>query len=116
MSKSPGKAPPDGRYSDNSTANLRHDKAGIKQTCRTPTSMKKYRSLAVSMIGLGLLALSQSIGAAVLGSGGGTVYVMSNKAKHNSVLVFQRDADGSLAQVQESPTHGAGTGVTLDPL
>ena len=41
---------------------------------------------------------------------------MSNKAKHNSVLVFQRYADGSLAQVQESLTHGAGTGVTLDPL
>src|SRR4029453_16476123 len=46
----------------------------------------------------------------------GTVYVMTNKAHNNSVLVFQRAADGSLTLAQESFTQGAGTGVTLDPL
>src|SRR5689334_3126305 len=46
----------------------------------------------------------------------GRVYVMTNKAIHNSVLVYDRAADGSLTFAQESLTHGAGTGVTLDPL
>ena len=46
----------------------------------------------------------------------GRVYVMTNKAKHNSVLVYDRAADGTLSFVEESPTDGAGTGVTLDPL
>ena len=43
------------------------------------------------------------------------VYVMSNKAQ-NSVLVFQRAADGRLTFVEEQSTRGDGTGVTLDPL
>ena len=45
----------------------------------------------------------------------GRVYVMTNKA-HNSVLVFDRAADGSLTFLQEVMTQGEGTGVTLDPL
>ena len=45
----------------------------------------------------------------------GRVYVMSNKAR-NSVLVYDRAADGSLTFIQEALTKGKGTGVTLDPL
>jgi 6-phosphogluconolactonase (cycloisomerase 2 family) len=45
----------------------------------------------------------------------GRVYVMSNKAR-NSVLIYDRGADGSLTFLQEAATKGQGTGVTLDPL
>jgi 6-phosphogluconolactonase len=45
----------------------------------------------------------------------GRVYVMSNKAR-NSVLVYDRAADGSLTFIQEALTRGKGTDVTLDPL
>jgi 6-phosphogluconolactonase len=45
----------------------------------------------------------------------GRVYVMTNKAR-NSVLVYDRAADGSLTFIQEALTKGKGTGVTLDPL
>ena len=48
--------------------------------------------------------------------GAGAVYVMSNQAPHNSVFVYDRADDGTLALAQEVSTHGAGTGVTLDPL
>jgi DNA-binding beta-propeller fold protein YncE len=41
---------------------------------------------------------------------------MTNKVHNNSVLVYERGADGSIALTQESLTMGAGTGVTLDPL
>ena len=48
--------------------------------------------------------------------GAGAVYVVSNQAPHNSVFVYDRADDGTLALAQEVSTHGAGTGVTLDPL
>src|SRR5689334_7031446 len=77
------------------------------------------RQLFLAMVG-SLLSISLFSGprmmAAVDSSRGGAVYVMSNKAKANSVLVYQRAADGKLTFVQEAPTHGLGTGVTLDPL
>ena len=44
------------------------------------------------------------------------VYVMTNQATDNTVLVFQRNADGSLKMVQEVSTHGLGTGGSGDPL
>src|SRR4051794_39144690 len=46
----------------------------------------------------------------------GNVYVMTNKAEGNSVLVYSRAADGSLQRIQEAATNGLGTGVTQDPL
>jgi len=55
------------------------------------------------------------VGAATNGNQTGRVYVMSNKAR-NSVLVYDRAADGSLTFLQEVLTKGKGTGVTLDPL
>jgi DNA-binding beta-propeller fold protein YncE len=45
----------------------------------------------------------------------GRVYVMTNKPR-NSVLVYDRTADGNLSFLQEVATGGSGTGVTLDPL
>jgi 6-phosphogluconolactonase len=45
----------------------------------------------------------------------GRVYVMTNKV-NNSVLVYDRAADGNLSFLQEVMTRGKGTGVTLDPL
>lgn len=50
------------------------------------------------------------------GHGGSFVYVMSNQSAGNSILVFQRAPDGSLAEVQEVPTQGNGTGGDSDPL
>jgi 6-phosphogluconolactonase len=53
---------------------------------------------------------------AIAGTGQtGRVYVMTNKVR-NSVLVYDRAADGQLTFFQEAVTHGKGTGVTLDPL
>lgn len=46
----------------------------------------------------------------------GTVYVMTNQAQANAVLVFHRDANGALTLTASVPTQGLGTGVTLDPL
>lgn len=43
----------------------------------------------------------------------GTVYTMSNAAAGNSVLVFQRAADGTLTAADTVPTGGSGTGTGL---
>lgn len=78
--------------------------------------MKPFNKLGIGIFGLALLMTGQMTIAADNGATTGTVYVMSNKAHRNSVLVFERAADGSLTLVQEAFTMGAGTGVTLDPL
>lgn len=45
------------------------------------------------------------------------VYVMSNKAPHNSIIQFRRANDGSLTWLREVATGGSGTGATgVDPL
>jgi 6-phosphogluconolactonase (cycloisomerase 2 family) len=46
----------------------------------------------------------------------GVLYVMTNRAEGNTVLVFRRDASGNLVNIQEAATRGLGTGFTLDPL
>lgn len=70
----------------------------------------------VAVISLGLAPLAQAVSAPPEGNQGGTVYVMTNKAPRNSVLVFQRATDGTLTFSREAATRGGGTGVTLDPL
>jgi 6-phosphogluconolactonase len=55
------------------------------------------------------------MGAAVDKSQNGRVYVLSNRPE-NSVLVYDRASNGNLRFVQETPTRGAGTGATRDPL
>jgi 6-phosphogluconolactonase len=44
------------------------------------------------------------------------VYVMTNQASDNTILVFHRNADGSLSKTQEVSTQGQGTGGGGDPL
>jgi 6-phosphogluconolactonase len=78
--------------------------------------MNAYTRLAVSIFCLALLTAVETAVAAVQGSESGMVYVMTNKTKANSVLVYQRATDGTLTFVQESPTKGLGTGATQDPL
>lgn len=46
---------------------------------------------------------------------GGFVYVMTNRAEGNSVLVFRRSSSGALQLVQDAPTKGLGTGFSVDP-
>jgi 6-phosphogluconolactonase (cycloisomerase 2 family) len=41
---------------------------------------------------------------------------MGNQAAENTILVFSRNANGSLSKLQEVPTQGKGSGGTLDPL
>lgn len=53
--------------------------------------------------------------AAITGQAVGTVYVMTNRANGNTVQVYRPSSTG-LQLVQEIPTRGLGTGVTLDPL
>jgi len=64
------------------------------------------------MVGLACLFTGKEADAA----DSGAVYVMTNDAPHNSVVVYDRSDDGSLTRVQQVSTRGAGTGVTLDPL
>ena len=78
--------------------------------------MNLHTKLEIGIICLALTITGRMTIAANNGATRGTVYVMSNKAHNNSVLVFQRGANGSLTLAQESLTQGAGTGVTLDPL
>ncbi|MEO7142499.1 MAG: beta-propeller fold lactonase family protein [Bryobacteraceae bacterium] len=47
---------------------------------------------------------------------GSFLYVMTNAAAGNTVLVFRRNADGTLTKAQEVPTQGLGSGGTGDPL
>lgn len=49
-------------------------------------------------------------------NGPGFVYVMTNQASDNTILVFHRGADGSLNKVQELSTQGKGSGGSGDPL
>ena len=46
---------------------------------------------------------------------GGFVYVMTNRAEGNSVLVYRRASTGAVTRVQEVATMGLGTGFTNDP-
>jgi 6-phosphogluconolactonase (cycloisomerase 2 family) len=83
----------------------------LKTNCGALQSFNPIKTVARMFFALLLAAPAISAKGDV-----GTVYVMTNKAKYNSVLVYDRAADGSLTFKQENPTHGAGTGVTLDPL
>ena len=64
-----------------------------------------------AVFGLAAFAFEATAGAGQTGR----VYIMTNKAS-NSVLVYDRAANGSLTFLQQVMTRGKGTGVTLDPL
>src|SRR5689334_14527180 len=77
--------------------------------------MKTHKYLGSLLTSLALFHAGQN---AAVGetTAAGAVYVMSNRANHNSVFVYQRGANGTLSLAGEVPTNGLGTGVTLDPL
>jgi 6-phosphogluconolactonase (cycloisomerase 2 family) len=89
---------------------------GIPRSDLTLKQMKSFTRIVVLVVTFGLFYGAHAISAAIGASQSGAVYVMSNKAKANSVLVYERAQDGTLTFLQESPTHGLGTGVTQDPL
>jgi hypothetical protein len=69
-----------------------------------------------AIVGLALLlaAMLSGIGtAAAAPSRSGTVYVLTNAAAGNAVVVFERVADGTLMQAGAVPTGGKGTGSGL---
>jgi 6-phosphogluconolactonase len=70
----------------------------------------------VSLVGALIACASFTANTIANAQESGAVYTMSNRAKANSVLVYQRAPDGRLTFVQEAPTKGLGTGVTQDPL
>ena len=78
------------------------------------------RTLEVALVSASLLSLTQpfSLLADDDGSFGsaGFVYVMTNQASGNTVLVYHRNADGSVSKVQEVSTGGHGSGGGGDPL
>ncbi len=79
---------------------------------------KTQRTLGfVSLVAL--LSLAQPFRAAVeedRSEAGSFVYVMGNQAADNKIMVFHRNADGSLNKVQEVSTNGQGSGGSGDPL
>src|SRR5204863_8539902 len=73
------------------------------------------RKIAVLLFGAAFCLAAFTSEAVAAAGQTGRVYVMTNKA-HNSVLVYDRAADGSLTFLQQVMTRGSGTGVNLDPL
>jgi 6-phosphogluconolactonase len=71
--------------------------------------------IAVLLFGAALCLVAFTLETAAAAGQATRVYVMTNKA-NNSVLVYNRAADGSLTFLQEVMTRGSGTGVSLDPL
>jgi 6-phosphogluconolactonase len=80
------------------------------------------RSLVAGAAGLALLAGAASAADPGQDSPGavqdspGAVYVLSNQSTANSVLVYRRDSNGSLAYSNSFPTGGTGAGTGSDPL
>jgi 6-phosphogluconolactonase len=85
---------------------------GVKMHSRRPYST--LVPLLSAAILIGLLAIPDR--AALADDGTGAVYVMTNQPSGNSVMVFHRDADGSLAFDGSSATGGNGAGTGADPL
>jgi 6-phosphogluconolactonase len=71
--------------------------------------------IAVLLFGAVLCLAAFALEATAAAGQTGRLYVMTNKAR-NSVLVYDRAANGSLTFLQQVMTRGKGTGVTLDPL
>lgn len=63
-----------------------------------------------------LVPFTPTVSQAQAPSSSGSVYIMTNRAEGNSVLVYKRASDGSLTFSKEVSTHGLGPGLTLDPL
>jgi 6-phosphogluconolactonase len=68
------------------------------------------------MLMAALLFFSAALAGASTRSSDGFVYVMSNQATGNSVMVFRRSSNGTLTLMQDVSTKGVGSGGTNDPL
>src|ERR1041385_397821 len=71
------------------------------------------RTFEIALMGAYLLFLPQPFRA---DDNAGFVYVMTNQASDNTILVFRRSAQGLVMKVQEVSTHGQGSGGSGDPL
>ena len=80
-----------------------------------PETSSRARTTLV-VIALALALLWPSVHAVAQKGNPGFVYIMTNEASENSVIQYQRGADGLLRQLREIPTGGLGSGGTLDPL
>ena len=80
------------------------------------------RPLFLSMAALGISAFSLAAQSADLsalsrqGNGRGAVFVMTNDAKKNEVIAFDRAANGYLTEAGHYDTEGRGSGGVTDPL
>ncbi len=70
--------------------------------------------LAPAVTAIALLVIGIQTGRAEAGAG--DVYVMTNQASGNSVMVFHRDAAGALTRMGSFATGGNGAGTGADPL
>jgi 6-phosphogluconolactonase len=76
--------------------------------------MRVARGLLMIMVGIG--AASPILYAAESGNNAGAVFVMTNDAKKNQVISYERAADGTLTEGGTYDTNGRGSGGTTDPL
>src|SRR5260370_27998521 len=77
------------------------------------------RSRIVIALSAGITSLSLTGAASAEDPGqhsSGAVYVLSNQATANSVLVYKRDSNGNLTYSSSVPTGGTGAGSGGDPL
>src|SRR5438874_2706531 len=77
------------------------------------------RTLGFAFVGASMLLLTQPFRAVAdedESDNSRFVYVMTNQAADNTILVYRRNVDGSLNKVQEVSTQGQGSGGSGDPL
>jgi 6-phosphogluconolactonase len=83
-----------------------------------PLQSLSIRRFSIALFTCGILLALAALNASGQTPGGDNfVYVMTNKNPGNSVLQFQRAANGTLTLIRETATGGSGTGVNgADPL
>ena len=79
-------------------------------------SIRRLFSRCLHAAAVVTLAAGLAPALAQAGQSAGAVYVMSNQTSGNSVLVYNRAADGTLTYSTEVPTGGTGFGTGGDPL
>lgn len=68
------------------------------------------------MLGMGIGILSPGLASAQFENHAGAVFVMTNSADKNEVIVYERAANGTLQEPETFPTGGRGSGGVTDPL
>src|ERR1700678_4840770 len=70
------------------------------------------RSLLIIMVGIGA---ASPVLCAAQGNNTGAVFIMTNHAKKNQVIAYERAANGTLSEPVYYDTNGRGSGGTTDP-